>query len=642
MSEGKTFYPKLEKELEKLQKKVCELRKKTAPEIDPAITELEGNVKFLLSDFRGDLNAINKQIQRLSANYDELVAKLEVFKSPPFAIVTFVRFVQMEKLDKQVENSPEAALIAVKDTGGREAYVYFMDDDTDVHTLKYGQQLLIRSNSGSTVSHVLRTLSAVKTEGVVASILEVLQADQGGMRYLVATSETAAPQVVHTIDTVDRSMLKKGERVLIDESQRLILEVLGEKESSESYLVGEVPSVTFDDIGGLTKVKREVKQLLINPILFPKVKRRIGRPAPRGCVLKGAPGLGKTMIAKAIFNLFSQMSRAKLAASGQSVDLAPNRNFFHIKGSELLTKWVGVPEERFRAVFAEMRKRATPENPALLFIDEAEAYLATRGSGISSDTEKNSVPAFCTEVDGLESVSNIIVIIATNRPDLIDGAVLRRLDRTFEVTRPDREGSTQIFEKFLAAEWGQIHPKYNVPVYEPYDRFGKPKTDASGKQIRLQFDENPVEARKYLIEKAVARIFDVNDDRNLVADITYDGGAKQVIRFKDLVSGSRIERIVNHAKEIAEQRFNECLEKKGLLLKAEDFADASNEVLEKEGLEPLGVQLEDLYESIEEIFGEISVANSDRGFRGWLLIEGFAQGRDIQSLTFAKRPNASN
>ncbi len=629
----------LHKDVETLLKKLADLRdkksaqKKASLDFDEELSRIENYVKELEQSVGFALENHREVIADLRGRLTEAAATVKALKEPPWSRATFVRFIRMEG---PTETFPGIPLIEVKDVPGNIARVYFMDEETDVHSLKYGQVLLIRGRDGY-ANHVVETLDECKTEGVVASVVDVLTADHSGARLLVSAREQDTPQVMHTVAGLATDTVKKGSRVLADTASRLVLELLPALETSEGYLVAEVPDVTFGDIGGLDALKQEIEEWLIHPILFPKTSQRMDEPRPKGCVLQGGPGLGKTMLAKAIVNRLHEIRCAHLKLDAALVKPV----FYSINGPELLDKFVGESERKIRELFAEARKKSRLGIPVGIFIDEAEALLGIRGSGISSDTEKTIVPMFTSEMQGLEEqgAENIFLILASNLAHSIDAAVKRpgRCDQIFIVPRPDRAGATEIFKKYLRADWRQLHPKYNEDVYTP-DSDGKPRKDDSGKEIRYQFGNKAEAARDYLIEHTVARIFD-DESRNVVVNISYEGGVGQIVRYHDLISGAIIANVVKRAKRFARVRYTGSLSKLGILHRADELVDLPEQDLRKQGIEPPGVKLKDLYQAVEKVYGEIEVPNDNRAIRHWLLIENLAQGRDVANVSFNRNPN---
>ena len=622
--------PQLEREIAKFTRKLEALRRKAATQktesqgIEGDLAALEEGLLVIKTGYHDDLTKRTGMYAELSEAYEDVLRKLRALKSPPFGIMTFVRFIRMEKI---TEDSPEVPLIEVKDVHGKIARVYFMDEKTDVNHLKYGQHLI---HAGRAPNHILETLAEFKTEGVPGSIVEILTPDHNGTRFLVSTSENGTPQVMHAALCIEAGSLKKGSRVLVDTAVGLVLEILLPLETSDKYIVGEVPNVTFDDIGGLEDIKERIEKWLIHSILFPKTAKRMGRPRPKGCVLTGPPGVGKTMTAKAIVNSLHEIRCDQLGLDRLTVKPL----FYSVKGPELLDKFVGESERKIRELFAEARRNSKEGIPVGIFIDEAESLLGIRGSGISSDTEKTIVPMFTAEMDGLEGSGNIVVILASNLAHNIDGAVRRpgRCDMIITVTRPNKAGAVQIFEKYLEASWEQLHPKYNVDLYTPLNRSGKPRVDDSGKTIREQFGCDPKSVRQYLIKKTVARIFD-QPERSVLARVIYlDEKKQQVIHYSELISGALIANIVTRAKTIAMGRYTDSLVAKGILHRADELCGVPALELVKDGIEPLGVQLGDLLDAVEQVYKEIHVPNDTKAIRHWLLIENFIR-RALQSFS---------
>jgi proteasome-associated ATPase len=277
-------------------------------------------------------------------------------------------------------------------------------------------------------------------------------------------------------------------------------------------------------------------------------------PAPKGILLYGPPGCGKTLIAKAVANSLSQ----KVA------EMTGNRNvrsyFLNIKGPELLNKYVGETERQIRVVFQRAREKAEEGVPVIVFFDEMDSLFRTRGTGISSDMESTIVPQLLAEIDGVESLRDVIVIGATNREDLIDPAILRpgRLDVKIKIERPDENGASQIFERYLHRE---------LPLDQD--------------EIRANGGGDRDKALRAMIEETVTNMYRIDDD-NRFLEVTYQGGDKEILYFKDFASGAMIENIVRRAKKLAVKRE---IAGKGRGLRTEDLlASIREEYHENEDL----------------------------------------------------------
>ncbi len=348
------------------------------------------------------------------------------------------------------------------------------------------------------------------TVGDIGTIRELLD---DGIR-VVVTARADEDAVCTLSDGLRGTRLRVGDRVRIDARSALVLEVLGRPDVDE-LLLEVVPDVTYDDIGGLDRQIAEIADAVELPFLHADLFAEHRLPAPKGILLYGPPGCGKTLIAKAVAN-----SLAKKVASAIGED--KGRSYFvNIKGPELLNKYVGETERQIRLVFERAREKSDEGWPVIVFFDEMDSMFRTRGTGVSSDMESTVVPQLLAEIDGVEGLENVIVIGATNREDLIDPAILRpgRLDVKIRIDRPDAVAARQVFLRYLNDE---------IPIGE-------------GESIDL------------MVDAAVDEMYRT-DDINRFLEVTYANGDKEVLYFKDFASGAMIENIVRRAKKSAIKR----------------------------------------------------------------------------------------
>ena len=317
--------------------------------------------------------------------------------------------------------------------------------------------------------------------------------------------------------------LSVGDHLLYDPRSGYVIEKLPKSEAEELVLE-EVPDISYDHIGGLEKEIEQVRDAVELPFLHPQLFAEHKLSPPKGVLLYGPPGCGKTLIAKAVANSIAK----KLGhLTGKEI-----RSFFlHVKGPELLNKYVGESERQVREVFKKAKERAANGNPVIVFFDEMDALFRTRGSGISSDVESTIVPQFLSEIDGMESLRNVIVIGASNRQDLIDPAVLRagRLDVKIKISRPDVTAARDIFSKYVIAD---------LP-------FAAEEIERHGGDRRTLVDR--------LIGMTVEAMYAMSEE-NKFLEVTYANGEKEILYFKDFASGALIEGIVSRAKKYAIKR----------------------------------------------------------------------------------------
>ena len=296
------------------------------------------------------------------------------------------------------------------------------------------------------------------------------------------------------------------------------------KSEIEEVCLEEVPDVSYSDIGGLKKQIEVVMDAIELPLIYPELFKEYRLLPPKGVLLYGPPGCGKTLIAKAVAN-----SIAKRLESKENKDV--RSYFLHVKGPELLNKYVGESERQIREVFNKAKEKAEEGMPVVVFFDEMDALFRTRGTGISSDVESTIVPQFLSEIDGVESLRNVIVIGASNRQDLIDPAILRpgRLDIKIRIDRPDRDAAIDIFTKYLTPD---------LPLHK--SEIEKDNGDTKKVVERL-------------INITVDRMYSL-DEENKFLEVTYANGEKEILYFKDFASGAMIEGVVARSKKHAIKR----------------------------------------------------------------------------------------
>ena len=359
------------------------------------------------------------------------------------------------------------------------------------------------------------------TSGGVVVLKEVLS---DGLRALV-TGRADEERVVDLGDHLKEQKMRAGDSLLLDARANLVLERLPRPEVDE-LLLEEAPDVTYAAIGGLDGQIEQITDAVELPYLHQDLFREYDLPAPKGILLYGPPGCGKTLIAKAVANsLANKVAEASGDKDAQSF-------FINIKGPELLNKYVGETERQIRQIFQRAREKASEGWPVIVFFDEMESLFRTRGSGISSDMESTVVPQLLAEIDGVEGLRNVIVIGASNREDLIDPAILRpgRLDVKIKIQRPDETAASAIFSTYLTPE---------LPI-DPIE-------------IEELGGGEPDKTIRVMIERTVEEMYRP-EDHNQFLEVTYQNGDKEVMYFKDFASGAMIENIVRRSKKTAIKR----------------------------------------------------------------------------------------
>lgn len=377
--------------------------------------------------------------------------------------------------------------------------------------------------------------SGFTSRGEIASIVDML-----GDGRAVVLGHTDDEKVVTLAAPLRGERLKVGDNVLVDPRTQYAFEKMP-RSTVEEVALEEVPDVTYDRIGGLDEQVEILRDAIELPYNYPDVFREHQLSPPKGILLYGPPGCGKTLIAKAVAN-----SLAK--SIGERTGRETPAYFLNVKGPELLNKYVGETEHKIREVFKRAREKANEDVPVVIFFDEMDSLFRMRGSGISSDMEATVVAQFLSEIDGVESLKNVIVIGASNRQDLIDPAVLRpgRLDLKVKVNRPDRDAAAEIFTKYLTAD---------LPFHlDTEERYGSDPAKMVGGMINDTIDE----------------MYSTSDD-NKFLEVTYAKGEREIFYFKDFASGAMIENIVARAKKKAVKRFIDH-EERGIRL--EDLRDA--------------------------------------------------------------------
>ncbi|AJE39880.1 proteasome ATPase [Streptomyces nodosus] len=401
-------------------------------------------------------------------------------------------------------------------TGGRKLRVN-VSPGVELDELRRGQEVML--------NEALNVVEAMTFErvGDIVTLKEILE---DGERALVL-GHTDEERVVRLAEPLLDVTIRPGDALLLEPRSGYVYEVVPKSEVEELVLE-EVPDIGYEQIGGLAGQIEAIRDAVELPYLYPDLFKEHELRPPKGVLLYGPPGCGKTLIAKAVANsLAKKVAEVTGQAAGKSF-------FLNIKGPELLNKYVGETERQIRLVFQRAREKASEGTPVIVFFDEMESLFRTRGSGVSSDVENTIVPQLLAEIDGVEGLQNVVVIGASNREDMIDPAILRpgRLDVKIKIERPDAEAAKDIFGKYLT----QRLPLHADDVSE---HGGDKGSTVHG-----------------MIQTAVEQMY-AESDENRFLEVTYANGDKEVLYFKDFNSGAMIENIVGRAKKMAIKDFLE-------------------------------------------------------------------------------------
>src|SRR5437764_5605476 len=382
--------------------------------------------------------------------------------------------------------------------------------------LQHGQEVMLNEAMNVVAAR------GFERAGEVVMLKEILE---GGDRALVI-GHTDEERVVYLADILRTNPLRVGDSLLLETRSSYAYERIPKSEVEE-LILEEVPDIDYSDIGGLTHQIEAIRDAVELPFLHADLFREHQLRPPKGILLYGPPGCGKTLIAKAVAN-----SLAKQVQKVHGGDEKATAFFLNIKGPELLNKYVGETERHIRPVFQRARERASEGTPVIVFFDENDSIFRTRGAGASSGVENTIVPQLLSEIDGVEGLENVIVIGASNREDMIDPAILRpgRLDVKIKIERPDAEAARDIFSKYILP---------GLPIHA---------------EDLAEHGGDPTACVAAMIEAAVLRMYSETDD-NRFLEVTYANGDKEVLYFKDFNSGAMIQNIVDRAKKMAIKEF---------------------------------------------------------------------------------------
>ncbi|MCO5988420.1 proteasome ATPase [Actinoallomurus spadix] len=497
-----------EKEVRDLQTQVSFLEEEISV-LRRKLAESPRQVRVLeerLHEAQASLAAVTGQNERLVATLKEareqiiaLKEEVDRLAQPPSAFGTFLA-------------AREDGTVDIF-TGGRKLRVN-VSPGIELDELQRGQEVML--------NEALNVVAALEfeTQGEVVMLKEAFE---DGERALVI-AHADEERVVKLAEPLRGIALRAGDSLMLDTRSGYAYEKI-HKAEVEELVLEEVPDISYDEIGGLGPQIEQIRDAVELPYLHADLFREHQLRPPKGVLLYGPPGCGKTLIAKAVANSLAKQVAEKTGAEGKSF-------FLNIKGPELLNKYVGETERHIRLVFQRAREKASAGTPVIVFFDEMDSIFRTRGSGVSSDVENTIVPQLLSEIDGVEGLENVIVIGASNREDMIDPAILRpgRLDVKIKIERPDAEAAKDIFSKYILTGL-PLHPD------DLKEHGGSP--------------EATVDA---MIQRVVERMYSETEE-NRFLEVTYANGDKEVLYFKDFNSGAMIQNIVDRAKKMAIKDF---------------------------------------------------------------------------------------
>jgi proteasome-associated ATPase len=460
------------------------------------------SLELRLADTQRSLSAVTSQNERLAQTLREardqimkLKEEVDRLAQPPAGFGTFLARNEDDSIDVF--------------TGGRKLRVN-VSPSVDLDSLVRGQEVML--------NEALNVVAALDFEqvGEVVMFKELLADGQRALVIANADEERVVRLAAPLLDDTIRA----GDSLLLDARAGYVYEKVPKSEVEELVLE-EVPDIDYSAIGGLINQIEQIRDAVELPYLHPELFLEHQLKPPKGVLLYGPPGCGKTLIAKAVANSLAKKVAAKTGQEGKSY-------FLNIKGPELLNKYVGETERHIRLVFQRAREKASEGTPVIVFFDEMDSLFRTRGSGVSSDVENTIVPQLLSEIDGVETLENVLVIGASNREDMIDPAILRpgRLDVKIKIERPDAESARDIFSKYLIAE---------LPLHE---------------DDLAEFSGDRDACVAAMIQATVERMY-TESEENRFLEVTYANGDKEVLYFKDFNSGAMIQNIVDRAKKMA-------------------------------------------------------------------------------------------
>jgi proteasome-associated ATPase len=523
-------------------------KEKRVIEYEREINGLRSKIRFMEEEIirlRGKFNSTPQEFEYLDSKLRKSSKRLSKIQQQNEKLVNALNQARdrIEVLKEEVEKltAPPASygiLYGFNEDGtvniltsGRKMKVN-LHPDIDKSKLRKGQELVLNEAMNAI------EVKGYEIRGEVVSLKSELDESRA-----IVTLRADEDVVAEIAEPLRGLPLKPGDVLLYDPKSGYLLEKLPRDEVAD-VMLETTPDVTYGHIGGLDKQIEQLRDAIEIPYVYSDYYKEYQLKPPKGVLLYGPPGCGKTLIAKAVANALAQQVEQVSGSEARSY-------FINIKGPELLDKYVGESERKIREVFRRAKEQAREGMPVIVFFDEFESLFRTRGSGISSDVESTIVPQFLSEIDGVEDIKNVIIIGASNRQDLIDPAVLRpgRLDIKIKINRPNVEAAEDIFAKYLSPDL-------------PFD---EAELEDAGGDSELLVER--------LIQMSVERMYSRDDD-NRFLEVTYASGEKEILFFKDFISGAMIESVVSRAKRLAIKRLIEE-ERKGI--RGEDLLRAVRE-----------------------------------------------------------------
>jgi proteasome-associated ATPase len=474
----------------------------TTSDGNPSGLDLEGRLAALQREYAAEKERNSRLVETLRDARDQIVImreEIERLAEPPATYGVFL---------KSHGDSIDIS------TSGRKMRVG-VAPNVDISGLLPGQEVML--NEAFTVVEAL----SFERHGDVMMVKEIL--DDGDRALVITHSDEE--RIVRLAEPLRAKLPRAGDSLLTDNRSGYAFEIIPKSEVEELVLE-EVPDIDYTDIGGLGRQIEMIRDAVELPFLHPDLFAEHKLAAPKGILLYGPPGCGKTLIAKAVANGLAKHVAAKTGRpEGRSY-------FFNIKGPELLNKYVGETERHIRLIFQRAREKASEGMPVIVFFDEMDSLFRTRGSGVSSDVENTIVPQLLSELDGVEALENVIVIGASNREDMIDPAILRpgRLDVKIKIERPDAESAREIMMKYLTPDL----PLHSDDLQE---HGGSPEATCVS-----------------MVQRTIERMYSDGEENHFL-EVTYADGDKEILYFRDFNSGAMIENIVALAKKLAIKDF---------------------------------------------------------------------------------------